>query len=42
MQLGEILNGNDSEVSNREGIALGLDLLKVVMSDVSDNPSLRN
>ena len=42
MLLGEILNGDDAEASNQERIALGLDLLSIVMSDITDNSSIRN
>ena len=42
MLLGEILNGDDAKVSNRERIALGPDLNTDLMSDVTDNYSLRD
>ena len=42
MQLGEILNENNVEVSNRERIYLGLYLRASIISDVAQNPSLRN
>ena len=39
---GKLLKGDEAEASNRERMALGIDLCAVAMSDVVDNSSLKN
>ena len=42
MLLGETLNANDMELSERKRMVLGLDLRTLAMSDAVDNIKLRN